>query len=253
MRRTLVAGNWKMHGSLEMVDSLLKQLTRTLGSGVNSVDAVVCPPTPYLARAQILLRGSELILGAQNAWHQAEGAVTGEVSPQMLADFQVRYVILGHSERRQLLAEDDALIARKFAAVSACGQIPILCVGETLEQREAGAAAAEAIVAAQLDAVLAQVGVQGFAGAVIAYEPVWAIGTGRTASPEQAQQMHAAIRDRLGAQDAALADAVQIVYGGSVKPDNAERLLAQPDIDGGLIGGASLDAEAFIKICNSVS
>jgi triosephosphate isomerase len=250
MRRALVAGNWKMHGSVKQVSSLLGELTDALGSGVNAADVVVCPPSVYLAQAEHLLRGTELILGAQNVYGEQSGAFTGEVSPVMLSDFLVRYVIVGHSERRQLFAETDALIARKFHAVKQAGQIPVLCVGETLEEYENGEA--EAVVSRQLAAVM-DAGIGALEHAVIAYEPVWAIGTGKTALPEQAQQMHAFIRSLLAQQDALLAGHVQIIYGGSVKPDNAAELFACEDIDGGLIGGASLDARAFIQICNSVS
>jgi len=250
MRRALVAGNWKMHGSVQQVSSLMGELTSALGSGMNAVDVVICPPLVYLAQAEHLLRGTELILGAQNTYFEQEGAFTGEVSPSMLRDFMVRYVLVGHSERRQIFGETDALVARKFHAVKQTGQIPVLCVGESLQEREQGQA--YAVVARQLAAVRKD-WADAFDQAVIAYEPVWAIGTGKTASPEQAQQMHAFIRSTLAEQDESLARQVQILYGGSVKPDNAAELFACEDIDGGLIGGASLDAGAFIKICNSVS
>lgn len=239
-----------MHGSVQQVSRLLGELTDALGSGMNAVDVVICPPLVYLSQAEHLLRGSELILGAQNTYFEQEGAFTGEVSPAMLRDFMVRYVLVGHSERRQIFGETDALVAQKFHAVKQAGQIPVLCVGESLEERETGQA--EAVVARQLSAVMTD-GVDAFDRTVIAYEPVWAIGTGKTASPEQAQQMHAFIRSALAKQDASLAQRVQILYGGSVKPDNAAELFACEDIDGGLVGGASLDAGAFIKICNSVS
>lgn len=250
MRRALIAGNWKMHGSVRQVSTLLEQLTEALGAGVNTADVVICPPSVYLAQAEHLLRGTELILGAQNAYCESQGAFTGEVSPQMLADFLVRYVIVGHSERRQLFGETDELIARKFHAVREAGQIPVLCLGETWEERERGDA--ESVVRQQLEAVMGA-DAAAFERAVIAYEPVWAIGTGETASPGQAQQMHGFIRSLVAQQDAGLAGQVQIIYGGSVKPDNAAELFACEDIDGGLIGGASLDAGAFIQICNSVS
>lgn len=250
MRRALIAGNWKMHGSVRQVSTLLEQLTEALGAGVNTADVVICPPSVYLAQAEHLLRGTELILGAQNAYCESQGAFTGEVSPQMLADFLVRYVIVGHSERRQLFGETDELIARKFHAVREAGQIPVLCLGETWEERERGDA--ESVVRQQLEAVM-DADAAAFERAVIAYEPVWAIGTGETASPGQAQQMHGFIRSLVAQQDAGLAGQVQIIYGGSVKPDNAAELFACEDIDGGLIGGASLDAGAFIQICNSVS
>lgn len=251
MRRALVAANWKMHGSTVLVDDLIGRLVAGLGQGLNAVDIAICPPAPYLQRVQELARGSELLLGAQNVHSENSGAFTGEVSAAMLADFGVRFVLVGHSERRSLFAEDDLLVARKFAAISGQGQIPVLCVGESLQAREAGQA--EAVVQEQLEAVLTHCGVAAFADAVIAYEPVWAIGTGRTASPEQAQAMHASIRGILAQHDKELAEKTRIVYGGSVKSDNAAQLFVQTDIDGGLIGGASLDATAFIQICNSVS
>ncbi len=251
MRRALVAGNWKMHGSVEQTDTLLTQLSASLGGGVDGVDVVVCPPALYLDRASGLLRDSAIGLGAQNAWYEASGAFTGEISPAMLAEFGVRYVLVGHSERRQWCGEDDALTARKFVAARRAGLTPVLCVGEQLAEREAGAA--EAVVSRQVRAVVDAAGVKALAEAVIAYEPVWAIGSGRTATPEQVQTMHAGIRARLAQLDQAVADTVRIVYGGSVKPENAAELFAADDIDGGLIGGASLDAVSFERICNSVS
>lgn len=251
MRRALVAGNWKMHGSREFVRELVGQLLPSLAGGVNGVDLVVCPPFPYLAQVAELSYGSELILGAQNVSCEPEGAFTGEVSGSMLADLQVRYVIVGHSERRKLMAEDDALVARKFAVARASGMIPVLCVGETLQEREDGQAAT--VVQRQLSAVLDSQGVDAFENAVIAYEPVWAIGTGCSASTSQAQDMHANIRRMIAEHDPQMARKVQIVYGGSVNPENASDLFSQPDIDGGLIGGASLNAESFIRICQSVS
>lgn len=251
MRRALVAGNWKMHGSAAQVSEVLTALRSSLGDGVDGVDIAVCPPAPYLDRAQALLQDSAVQLGAQNVWYESSGAFTGEISPAMLSDFRVRYVLTGHSERRQWFGEDDALVARKFLAVRDSGCIPVLCLGETLEERESGEA--EAVVGRQLQAVLDAGGVPALSRAVVAYEPVWAIGTGRTATPDQAQAMHAYIRGRIAGLDADVADGLRIVYGGSVKPDNAAELFACPDIDGGLIGGASLDATAFERICNSVS
>lgn len=251
MRRSLVAGNWKMHGNRASIGELLNGLVAELATGINGVDIVVCPPFPYLSDVSRALRGCEIVLGAQNSWCEPEGAFTGEVAPAMLADFKVRYVITGHSERRQLLAEPSELVARKFVAIQKAGLIPILCLGETLDQRNNGAA--ESTVAAQLDAVLDLVDVSLFERAVIAYEPVWAIGSGVSATAEQAQAMHAYVRQRLADRDADVAATVQILYGGSVSPDNAVELFAQPDIDGGLVGGASLNAQAFIQICKSVS
>ncbi|HLT64196.1 MAG TPA: triose-phosphate isomerase [Pseudohongiella sp.] len=251
MRRALVAANWKMHGSQDFVRTLVKDLLPQLAQGINGVDVVICPPFPYLSSVDSLCHGSELILGAQNVWCEPQGAFTGEVSAGMLADFRVRYVIVGHSERRSLIGESDELIARKFRMAQDSGLIPILCIGETLSERESGAA--EQVVASQLLAVLEHAGVQAFDSAVIAYEPVWAIGTGRSATTEQAQQMHAFIRQVVAEHDSGIAEKVRIVYGGSVSPENAQDLFAQPDIDGGLVGGASLKAESFVRICQSVS
>ena len=211
-----------------------------------SVRLLVCPPFPYLAQVGDRLAGSGVSLGAQNVSEHASGAYTGETAPAMLADVGCEFVIVGHSERRSLYGESSA-----HEAVMGVGLTPILCVGETLEQREAGDT--EAVVAEQLDAVLDRVGVAAFGAAVIAYEPVWAIGTGRTATPEQAQDVHRFIRERLAARDAAIADGVQVLYGGSVKGDNAAGLFAQADIDGGLIGGASLKAAGFLAIAEAAA
>jgi len=251
MRRSLVAGNWKMHGSQEMVAQLLQGLTSGIGVGLEGVDVVVCPPSPYLQLSQSLLQRSAVVLGAQNVHDQPGGAFTGEVAVSMLIDFGVQFVITGHSERRQLFGETDEMVARKFAAIHEQGLTPVLCVGETLAQREEGAA--EAVVAAQLDAVFEHNGIAVMKDAVIAYEPVWAIGTGKTASPAQAQQMHSFIREQLARRDAEVAGQTRILYGGSVNADNARELFAQADIDGGLVGGASLKVDEFITICKSVS
>lgn len=251
MRRALVAGNWKMNGSGKLATELLGDLVRDLGEGVNGVDIVVCPPAPYLPLAGELIHGSELVLGAQNVHSEPEGAYTGEIAAGMLAEFSVRYVIAGHSERRRLFGESDSLVAAKFRAVQQSGMTPILCLGETLEEREQERA--DAVVSAQLEAVLEFAGVQELERAVIAYEPVWAIGTGKTATPGQAQAMHESIRGRVADHDREVAAALRIVYGGSVNDRNAAELFACPDIDGALVGGASLKAPAFTKICNSVS
>jgi triosephosphate isomerase len=248
MRSKLVAGNWKMHGSLTENEALLGALKAGLASARESQSAV-CVPFPYLAQAQASLQGSRIAWGAQDVSEQAKGAYTGEVSAAMLKEFGCRYVIVGHSERRALHAEDNALVARKMQAAQSQGLVPIVCVGETLAQREAGAT--DAVVCEQLDAVIAQAGVGALAHAVVAYEPVWAIGTGKTATPEQAQAVHALIRGRIAAKDAAVASAVQILYGGSVKAGNAQALFRMPDIDGGLVGGASLDAKEFLAICEA--
>lgn len=247
MRQKLVAGNWKMHGSIESNARLLDGVLAGL-SGVKSAVAV-CVPYPYLAQAQHRLSGSVLAWGAQDVSEHAQGAYTGEVSGAMLKDFGCRYVLVGHSERRAMYGDSDAVVATKFAAAQAAGLVPVLCVGETLEERQANETVA--VVARQLAAVLERVGIAAFAQAVVAYEPVWAIGTGLTATPAQAQEVHAAIRAQLSAQDATVAAGLQILYGGSVKPQNAGELFAQPDIDGGLIGGAALVAEDFLAICRA--
>ncbi|MBM4181282.1 MAG: triose-phosphate isomerase [Betaproteobacteria bacterium] len=247
MRRKLVAGNWKMHGSLAENEALLSGVLA--GIGEVKVGVAVCVPFPYLAQAQARLAGSKIAWGAQNLSQHAKGAFTGEVSAAMLKDFGCAYVIVGHSERRALFGESDAVVAEKFAAAQAAGLTPILCVGETLEEREGGIT--EQVVGRQLDAVIAKCGVSALAKAVLAYEPVWAIGTGKTATPEQAQAVHAFIRARVRGLDAGVAKGLIIQYGGSMKPGNASELLSQPDIDGGLIGGAALNAEEFLAICRA--
>ncbi len=247
MRRKLIAGNWKMHGSLAENEALLSGILAGMG-GVKA-DVAVCVPFPYLAQAQAKLTGSAIAWGAQNVSQQAKGAFTGEVSTSMLKDFACTYVLVGHSERRAIYGESDELVAEKFAAVQAAGMTPVLCVGETLSEREG--CVTEAVVARQIDAVIAKCGVAAFAKAVVAYEPVWAIGTGVTASPDQAQAVHAFIRAKIRGLDVAVADALIIQYGGSMKANNAVELLGQPDIDGGLIGGAALNAEEFLAICRA--
>ncbi|MCA1978687.1 MAG: triose-phosphate isomerase [Thiobacillus sp.] len=247
MRKKLVAGNWKMHGSLTDNAALLSAIKPALAG----MEAVVCVPFPYLAQVQAALSGSSIAWGAQNLSDQPKGAFTGEVSAAMLLDFGCKYVIVGHSERRSLFGETDAVVARKYVAAQAAGLTPILCVGESLEEREAGIT--ERIVARQIDAVIEAAGVASLARAVLAYEPVWAIGTGKTATPEQAQAVHAFIRSKIAALNATIADGLTIQYGGSVKASNAAELLAQPDIDGGLIGGASLIADEFVAICKAAA
>ncbi|MPZ43721.1 MAG: triose-phosphate isomerase [Betaproteobacteria bacterium] len=248
MRSQLVAGNWKMHGSLTENEALLGALKAGLAS-TRGFQSAVCVPFPYLAQAQASLQGSPIAWGAQDVSEEAKGAYTGEVSAAMLKEFGCRYVIVGHSERRTLHAEDSALVARKMQAAQSQGLLPIVCVGETLAQRDAGAT--EAVVCEQLDAVIARAGVAALAQAVLAYEPVWAIGTGKTATPDEAQAVHALIRGRVAAVDPAVAGALQILYGGSVKGSNAQALFTMPDIDGGLVGGASLDAREFLAICEA--
>lgn len=248
MRTPLVAGNWKMNGSRESAAALIKAI---VGAGEEraSAEVVVCPPFVLIPDAARQLKGSGIGLGAQNLCTEEAGAYTGEVSGAMLREFDVSYVIVGHSERRTLYGETDVIVARKFLTAQKTGLTPILCVGETLEEREAGRTFE--IVERQLGAVLAVAGIAAFARAVVAYEPVWAIGTGRTATPEQAQEVHARIRSSLAMQDATIARSLRILYGGSVKASNAAELFAMPDIDGGLIGGASLDATQFLSICRA--
>ncbi len=245
MRKKLVAGNWKMHGSRSMAEALAADIAAGMPS---SVDVVVFPPFPYIAELAGRHAGSGLGFGGQDvSEHEGQGAYTGEVSAAMLADVGANWTLVGHSERRQYHLESDALVARKFAAARAGGLTPVLCVGETLEQREAGET--EAVIGRQLQAVLDLNGVASFDTAVIAYEPVWAIGTGRTATPEQAQQVHAFIRSQLAKEDAMIARLTRLLYGGSVKPANAAELFAQPDVDGGLVGGACLTSADFLSIC----
>jgi triosephosphate isomerase len=248
MRRKLVVGNWKMHGSLAQNESLLSAI-KSGAAQLSRVDIAVCAPFPYLAQLKQELAASAVKWGAQDVHQLEKGAFTGEVSASMLADFGCAYVIVGHSERRNIYGETSRLVAEKFAAAQSAGLIPILCVGETLAQREGGET--ESVVAEQLDAVIALVGVQAFGKAVVAYEPVWAIGTGKTASQEQAQAVHAFIRQRVAGHDAHVAEGLVILYGGSVKAANAPALFAMADIDGGLIGGAALVAEEFLGICRA--
>lgn len=249
MRKKLVAGNWKMNGAREGNAALLASLLGGL-AGCHC-EIAVCPPFPYLSQVASLLADSGVALGAQTLSEHAVGAYTGEVSGAMLAEFGCRYVLVGHSERRTLFAEGDVQIAAKFAAAQAAGLVPVLCVGETLAQRESGETFS--VVAAQLAAVLDRVGVKALASAVVAYEPVWAIGTGLTATPAQAQEVHAAIRAQVAGLDCGVASGLRILYGGSVKAQNAAELFGQADIDGGLIGGAALVAEDFLAICRAAN
>ncbi len=250
MRRKLVAGNWKMHGRLASNASLVAELLQGT-SDMTAVDIILAPVSVHIPQLQGLLAGSALRLAAQNAATEAEGAFTGEVAPGMLKELGVQAVILGHSERRSLYGESDALVVAKVVQALRAGLQPILCVGETLAEREAGETLA--VVARQLCAVLDVVGVEAFAAAVLAYEPVWAIGTGKTASPEQAQEVHSALRAVLAGYDAVLASKLQILYGGSVKAANAASLFVMPDIDGALVGGASLQAQEFLAICRAAA
>jgi triosephosphate isomerase len=248
MRSKLVAGNWKMHGSLSQNRDLLNAIVAATGD-LNGAAVAVCVPFPYLSQVQSMLQNTHVSWGAQNASQHEKGAYTGEVSTSMLTDFGCHYVIVGHSERRALYGEDSETVALKFKAAQAAGLTPVLCIGETLEQREASLT--EQVVAEQLDAVIESAGINALAKSVLAYEPVWAIGTGKTATPEQAQDVHQFIRGRVATAAAKVADELKILYGGSVKASNAGELFAMPDIDGGLIGGASLVADDFIAICQA--
>lgn len=245
-RKPFVAGNWKMHGSREMARALGSELA-SRSSNWGDIDVAICPPYPYLGDVQ---DGNGVAVGAQDICDQTgEGAYTGEVSGSMLRDIGCTYAIVGHSERRSYYGDSNELVAAKAAAALEAGLIPIICIGETLEQRESGEM--EAVLAAQIDAVMDVVGMNGLGKSVVAYEPVWAIGTGKTASPQQAQDVHAWLRQRIADCDDIIAAALRILYGGSVKPDNAAELFACNDVDGGLIGGASLDADSFAAICDA--
>lgn len=249
-RRPMVAGNWKMHGSRAANAVLLDGVLA--GVGATAAEVVVCPPFVYLADAAVRLAGTAVALGAQDLCAESgQGAYTGEVSAGMLRDVGCSHVIIGHSERRALFGETDALVARKAVAALAAGLLPIICVGELLEERDGGRT--HEVVGRQLDAAIAGVqgssfGLAALQRCVIAYEPVWAIGTGRTATPEQAEDVHAFIRGRIAANDATIAGSMRVLYGGSVKAGNARELFDMPDVDGGLIGGASLKAEDFVAI-----
>jgi len=233
-----------MHGSRAEAGRLVDEL---IAAGAGTAEVVICPPFVYLPDVGRRLHGNAIMLGAQDVCAEDIGAHTGEVSAAMLADVGCRFVIVGHSERRALYGEDDALVARKFAAVLRHGLVPILCVGETLQEREQGIT--NGVVTRQLEAVLGVAGIAAFAAAIVAYEPVWAIGTGRTATAGQAQEVHALIRGRIAEKDATIAASLRVLYGGSVKASNAAELFANPDVDGGLIGGASLKADEFARIC----
>ncbi len=247
-RRPLVAGNWKMNGSQAESTALVNGIKQGLAS-VNTAEVAVCPPFILIPLVATLLKGSNAVWGGQNLSVHKSGAYTGETAGPMLKDYGCTYAIVGHSERRSYYGETDKLVAEKFGAAQAAGLIPILCIGETLAEREANQT--ESVVARQLDAVIQMHGIAALKNSVLAYEPVWAIGTGKTATPQQAQDVHAFIRGKLAAQDKGVADGMRILYGGSMKASNAKELMAQPDIDGGLIGGASLVAEEFLNICRA--
>lgn len=250
MRRKMVAGNWKMHGNLVENKQLLNAIVTGL-DGLNKVNFLVCVPYLYLQSVQSALQNTNIDWGAQNVSQYQKGAYTGEVSAFMLNDFDCRYVIVGHSERRALFGENSKIVAEKYQAAQKAQITPILCVGETLEQREAGTT--EQVIEEQLATVIKLAGIESLVKAIIAYEPVWAIGTGKTASPEQAQDVHFFIREGIAKQDANIAKGLTILYGGSVKPSNASELFEMPDIDGGLIGGASLVANDFVAICRALN
>ena len=247
MRKTIVAGNWKMNASKDSVDNLIKDLLTGM-DGITS-EVLVCAPFPYLAQVELLIQGSKVMLGAQNLNTNASGAYTGEVSADMIKDFGARHVIVGHSERRSLYGETSAMVAEKTKAALNAGLTPLLCIGESIEQRDSGNT--EAVIEKQLSAVIELVGIEAFNQIIIAYEPVWAIGTGVTATPEQAQEAHLFIRSLLAKNDESVAQKTPILYGGSMNASNASELISCADIDGGLIGGAALKAEDFLQICKA--
>jgi len=244
-RKQLVVGNWKMNGSLSDNEALLDGLT--VADGLSELDISVCVPYPYLAQARERLAGGIISWGAQNVSEHDAGAYTGEISGSMLADFEVSFGLVGHSERRSFYADDNELVGIKARKLLNVGITPIVCVGETFKQREAEETFG--IISAQLEAVIERIGLENLGRIVLAYEPVWAIGTGLTASPEQAQEVHEYLRGQVALLDEAAARSLRILYGGSVKPDNAEKLFRQADVDGGLIGGASLNLIDFLTIC----
>ncbi len=248
-RRRLVAGNWKMNASVSESTALVNGIAAGLSEVAEGTDIAVFPPAPYLPLVQQLCGQTPIRWGGQNLSDQSSGAYTGEVSASMLSDFGCQLVLVGHSERRSLFGDTDTWVADKVAAALAAGLVAVLCVGESLEERQSEQT--EAVVERQLRTVIERVGIAAFANIIVAYEPVWAIGTGQTATPEQAQAVHAFIRSKLAELDATMAGRVQILYGGSVKGTNAAQLFAQPDIDGGLIGGASLTSEDFLAICRA--
>lgn len=250
MRRPLIAGNWKMHGSQSQVKTLIDGI-RQGASAYSDIDILVLPTFVHLSQAKALLTQGNVSLGAQNLYLGAQGAWTGEVSGPMLAELGCQYVLVGHSERRSIFQEEVSLVAQKFKAALEAGLTPILCVGETRAQRESGET--EKVIREQLESVIQFAGLAAFQQAVIAYEPVWAIGTGLTATPEQAQEVHAFIRKLIMQNNVDMARTIRILYGGSMKAENAASLLAMPDIDGGLIGGASLEAKSFLAICAAAS
>ena len=247
MRKTIIAGNWKMNASKASVKSLIGGILSGM-EGVNS-EVLVCVPFPYLSQVELLIEGSNLKLGAQNININASGAFTGEISADMIKDFGAKHVIVGHSERRSLYGETSSVVAKKTKAALDAGMTPLLCVGESLEHRQSGKT--EAVVEEQINAVIELLGIDSFHNIIVAYEPVWAIGTGMTATPEQAQAVHLFIRNLLGESSENIAQKTPILYGGSMNAGNAVELISCPDIDGGLIGGAALKAEDFLQICKA--
>ena len=250
MRRLLVAGNWKMNGTASHAWHLVNEMTDA-ASSLKALDVVICPPFILIPQVVKQIEGTEFAAGGQNLEIHAEGAYTGEISGSMLVDHGCSFVIVGHSERRSFYGDNDTLVSEKAATAHACGLRPIVCVGETLEERESGRTAS--VVERQMRTVINGVGMGVFPAGIVAYEPVWAIGTGQTATPQQAQEVHALIRDLLRQEDSDVASQTRILYGGSVKPDNAPELFTQEDIDGGLIGGASLKAADFLAICRTTT
>ncbi|MDY4280916.1 MAG: triose-phosphate isomerase [[Pasteurella] mairii] len=249
-RRPLVMGNWKLNGSKAFTKELIAGLKAEL-AGVDGCDVAIAPPVMYLAEAEAALAGSQIALGSQNVDVNVQGAFTGDISTAMLKDFGAKYIIIGHSERRTYHKESDEFIAKKFGALKEAGLVPVLCIGESEAENEAGKT--QEVCARQIDAVINALGVEAFNGAVIAYEPIWAIGTGKSATPAQAQAVHAFIRGHIAAKSQAVADQVIIQYGGSVNDANAAELFTQPDIDGALVGGASLKAPAFAVIVKAAA
>lgn len=249
MRRRLVVGNWKMHGSKANIRSLVNLIKSGVADLSTSVEVGICPTHLHIDLVTELLGTTGIKVGAQDAWYEEDGAFTGAVSASMLREYGVSFVIVGHSERRQLFGDSDEIVANKFQAALRAGLQPILCVGETLQQRQQNATAE--VVLGQLDAIIRSAGIAAMDNAVLAYEPVWAIGTGQTATPEQAQEVHSVLRRHLAASSKEVANRIRIIYGGSVNGTNARKLFEQADIDGGLVGGASLQAEEFISICKS--
>ena len=250
MRRSIVAANWKLNGSLDMAKSLVSAINQHCHTQ-SGVDAIICPPYPYLDTVKQIMTANNVFLGAQNAAQHESGAYTGEVSAEMVGEMGCQFVIVGHSERREYYGETDNIVAAKYMRIQSAGLTPILCVGESLEQREQGVM--KDTIVNQVKAVIAEAGISSMSNAVLAYEPIWAIGTGKTASPEQAQEVHAILRSIVADQSAEIADELRILYGGSVKASNAADIFSQPDIDGGLIGGASLDADQFNAIVSAGS